>query len=330
MTQPRVLSGITATGKLTIGNYIGALSVWTASQDQYENYFFIADLHALTIPEAIRADALRERMREIAALYLACGLDPAKSVLFRQSQVPAHATLGWILDCVTPIGWLERMTQYKSKSEAATPSAGLFTYPALMAADILLYQADFVPVGDDQRQHIEITRDIAQRFNRLFGDAFRMPAPMIRASGARIMGLDDPTIKMSKSLAETREGHAIALLDPPEKIKRAIMRAVTDSGTEIRPDALGAGIDNLLTLYEVMAGSTREATMSRFAGQRYGALKQAVLDAVLARLVPIQQRYQAIRADAAALDRTLADGAARAAAVAQRTLDRVFELTGLK
>jgi tryptophanyl-tRNA synthetase len=325
-----VLSGITATGKLTIGNYIGALSVWTEAQDQFDNFFFIADLHALTIPEAIRADALRERIKEIVALYLACGLDPVRSVLFRQSQVPAHATLGWILDCVTPIGWLERMTQYKSKAEGATPSAGLFTYPALMAADILLYQADHVPVGDDQRQHIEITRDIAQRFNHLFGDVFKLPAPMIRESGARIMGLDDPTIKMSKSLAETRDGHAICLLDPPAKIRRTILRAVTDSGTEIRADALGSGVDNLLTIFEVLAASPRAETLRRFEGQRYGQLKEAVVEVVLERVGAIQRRYQALRADDAELERILANGAERAAAVAQRTLDEVLRLTGLR
>jgi tryptophanyl-tRNA synthetase len=222
------------------------------------------------------------------------------------------------------------MTQYKSKAEGATPSAGLFTYPALMAADILLYQADHVPVGDDQRQHIEITRDIAQRFNHLFGDVFKLPAPMIRESGARIMGLDDPTIKMSKSLAETRDGHAICLLDPPAKIRRTILRAVTDSGTEIRADALGPGVDNLLTIFEVLAASSRAETLRRFEGQRYGQLKEAVVEVVLERVGAIQRRYQALRADDAELERILANGAERAAAVSQKTLDEVLRLTGLR
>lgn len=191
---PRVLSGIATTGTLHIGNYVGALSVWADEQDRYDNYFMIADLHALTIPENVQPDALRSRIREALALYVACGLDPSRSVIFRQSEVSAHATLCWILGCLTPVGWLERMTQYKSKSSGVTASAGLFTYPALQAADILLYQADFVPVGDDQRQHIEITRDIAQRFNHLFGEVFTLPESLIRTSGARIMGLDDPSI----------------------------------------------------------------------------------------------------------------------------------------
>lgn len=327
--KPRVLSGITATGKLTIGNYIGALSVWVQEQDHYENFFFIADLHALTIPENIKADALRERIKEIVALYLACGLDPAKSVLFLQSRVPAHTTLGWIFDCVTPVGWLERMTQYKSKSQTAAPSAGLFTYPALMAADILLYQAAYVPVGDDQRQHIEVTRDIAQRFNNLFGEAFVMPEPMIRTSGARIMGLDDPTIKMSKSLAETRDGHAIGLLDPPGKIRKAVMRAVTDSGTEVRGDALSPGVDNLLVLFEVLAGCGREEALRRFEGKGYGTLKKAVAEVAIERVSAIQARYNEIRSDESHLDKILAGGAEKAAAVADQTLNKVMRLTGL-
>jgi tryptophanyl-tRNA synthetase len=329
-SKPRVLSGITATGKLTIGNYIGALSVWAESQDSYENYFFIADLHALTIPENIRADALRERIKEIVALYLACGLDPKKSVLFRQSHVPAHATLGWIFDCVTPVSWMERMTQYKSKAQTTAPSAGLLTYPALMAADILLYQPDYVPVGDDQRQHIEIARDIAQRFNHLFGETFTMPQSMIRASGARIMGLDDPTVKMSKSIAEARDGHAIGLLDPPNKIRKAVMRAVTDSGSEIRGDALGPGIDNLLTLYEVLSGSDRESSLNRFEGQRYGTLKTAVAEVAIERVSVIQNRYGQLRGDERALEATLAQGAEKAAAVANQTLDAALTRTGLR
>lgn len=327
--KPRVLSGITATGRLTIGNYIGALSVWAEEQDRYDNYFFIADLHALTVPEHIKADTLRERIREIVALYLACGLDPARSVLFQQSRVPAHATLAWIFNCVTPVSWLERMTQYKSKSQTATPSAGLLTYPALMAADILLYQAAYVPVGDDQRQHIEIARDIAQRFNHLFGETFRMPEPMIRKSGARIMALDDPTVKMSKSLAETRDGHAIALLDPPQKIRKAVMRAVTDSGSEIRADALGAGVDNLLTLFEVLSRTDRAGALRTFEGQRYGDLKKAVADLAIERVDEIQRRYHEIRADETYLDKTLDEGAARANAVAEATLAEAMRRTGL-
>ncbi len=306
--KPRVLSGITASGRLTIGNYIGALSVWAEEQDTYENFFFIADLHALTIPENIKADSLRERIQEIVALYLACGLDPAKSVLFQQSRVPAHASLAWIFECVTPVGWLERMTQYKSKSQAATPSAGLFAYPVLMAADILLYQADF---------------------NHLFGEMFRMPQPMIRQRGARIMALDDPTIKMSKSRAETHEGHAIGLLDPPGKIRRAVMRAVTDSGTEIRGDALSPGVDNLLTMFEALANTDRLGALRQFEGQQYGTLKKAVAELAIERVGAIQERYAEIRVDETYLAKVLAEGAERAAAVARETLAETMRLTGL-
>lgn len=265
--KPRVLSGIAATGALHIGNYIGALSVWAREQGSYQNYFMIADLHALTIPENVRPDELRARLREIVGLYVACGLDPERCAIFRQSDVSAHPTLGWVLGCLTPVGWLERMTQYKAKSATVSASAGLFTYPALQAADILLYQAQYVPVGDDQRQHIEITRDIAQRFHHLFGEVFTLPEPLIRTSGARVMGLDDPTIKMSKSLAGSRPGHAIGLLDPPEKIRTSVMRAVTDSGSEVNPEHLSPGVDNLLTLFETLTATSRDETLAKFTGQ---------------------------------------------------------------
>lgn len=328
--RPRVLSGITATGKLHIGNYIGALSMWTQEQDRFENFFFVADLHALTIPESVSADQLRERIREIVALYLACGLDVSKSVMFLQSRVPAHASLAWIFDCVTPIGWLERMTQYKSKSDRTNPSAGLLTYPALMAADILLYRPDYVPVGDDQRQHIELTRDIAQRFNSMFGkNAFKIPQAMVRKTGARIMGLDDPTVKMSKSLAETRDSHAIGLLDPPNKIRKTIMHAVTDSGTEVRADNIGPGVENLLVLFEVLSDSTRDEALARFTGEGYGVLKKAVAEVAIERVTAIQDKYHEIRADEAYLDKTLAAGAEKAAAVADETLETAMRLTGL-
>jgi tryptophanyl-tRNA synthetase len=328
--KPRVLSGITATGNLTIGNYIGALSVWAEEQDKYENFFFIADLHALTIPEAIKADDLRARIRQIAALYLACGLDPERSVLFLQSKVPAHAILGWIFDCVTPVSWLERMTQYKSKSESANPSGGLLTYPALMAADILLYQANYVPVGDDQRQHIELARDIANRFNSMFGQMFRIPDALIRKSGARIMGLDDPTAKMSKSKAETHEGHAIGLLDDPKKIRKAIMRAVTDAGTAVDRENLSPGVDNLLVLHEALSGATREETLDRFDGNGYGTLKKDLAELVLDKIAPIQTRFHEIHGETGYLEKILSDGAEKATEVADVTLNRAMELVGLR
>jgi tryptophanyl-tRNA synthetase len=328
--KPRVLSGIAATGTLHIGNYVGALSVWANEQDHYDNYFMIADLHALTIPENVQPDALRSRIREALALYIACGLDPLRSVIFRQSDVSAHATLAWILGCLTPVGWLERMTQYKSKSSAVTASAGLFTYPVLQAADILLYQADFVPVGDDQRQHIEITRDIAQRFNHLFGEVFTLPESLIRKSGARIMGLDDPSIKMSKSLADTRDGHAIGLLDPPNKIRRAVMRAVTDSGSKVNPEQLSPGLDNLLVLFETLAGLSREVVLAKFAGQGYGSLKRELADLAIEKVGTIQARYRELREDHAALDAVFAEGANKAKAVADTTLHAAMCATGLR
>lgn len=328
--KPRVLSGIQASGRLHIGNYVGALSRWAEEQDRYENYFFVADLHALTIPESVRPEDLRARVREIVGIYLACGLDPAKSVLFRQSHVTAHAVLGWILTCMTPVGWLERMTQYKSKSEGRSAGAGLFTYPALQAADILLYQANFVPVGDDQRQHVELTRDVAMRFNHMFGELFVLPEPLIRTTGARIMGLDDPTVKMSKSLAEQRGGHAIALLDPPKKIRNAVMRAVTDSLPGVDSDRLSPGVENLLTLWQVLSGDSREAALARFDGKGYGVLKKDVADIALEKVGAIQQRYAEIQADQGYIDKVLADGAERAAAVAEATLDGAMRRVGLR
>ncbi|MCA1707835.1 MAG: tryptophan--tRNA ligase [Actinobacteria bacterium] len=328
--KPRVLSGIAATGTLHIGNYVGALSVWADEQDRYDNYFMIADLHALTIPENVQPDALRSRIREALALYIACGLDPSRSAIFRQSDISAHATLAWILGCVTPVGWLERMTQYKSKSSAVTASAGLFTYPALQAADILLYQADFVPVGDDQRQHIEITRDIAQRFNHLFGDVFTLPEPLIRKSGARIMGLDDPSIKMSKSLAGTRDGHAIGLLDSPDKIRRTVMRAVTDSKSKVNIDQLSPGLDNLLVLFETLAGLSREVVLAKFAGQGYGALKRELADIAIEKVGTIQARYRELQEAYTTLDTVLAEGASKAQSVANVTLQAAMGATGLR
>jgi tryptophanyl-tRNA synthetase len=327
--KPRVLSGITATGTLHIGNYIGALSLWTREQDRYENFFFIADLHALTIPENVAPHYLRQHIREIAALYIACGLDPDKSVLFLQSQVPAHPVLAWIFDCLTPVSWLERMTQYKAKSESINPSAGLLTYPALQAADILLYQANYVPVGDDQRQHVELTRDIAQRFNHLYGEQFAVPDLLIRQSGARIMGLDDPTSKMSKSLAEIREGHAIGLLDPPDKIRRTVMRAVTDSSPTLQRGTLSPGVENLLILHEALTEQNREQSFAQFEGKGYGVLKKAVAEAAIETVSRIQARYDDIRADNDVLDKILAEGAEKAAAIASQTLEQVFQRIGL-
>jgi tryptophanyl-tRNA synthetase len=287
-------------------------------------------MHALTIPESVRADELRSKVREIVGLYLSCGIDPKRSTIFLQSHVPAHAELAWIFQCVTPMSWLQRMTQFKSKSSQRTSaSAGLFTYPVLQAADILLYQPKYVPVGDDQRQHVEITRDIAQRFNSLFGECFAEPEALIPETGARIMGLDDPTEKMSKSLAEQREGHAIRLLDPPEKIRRTIMRAKTDSGSAVSAENLSPAIDNLLSLYQALTGTTREDALEQFDQRGYGVLKNALLDVVLDIVGKIRTKYDEVTADPEYLDQVLADGAARAAAVADATLRTAKDLVGL-
>jgi tryptophanyl-tRNA synthetase len=308
---------------------VGALRTWAALQDSYDNYFFIADLHALTIPEAVHPDVLRKRRREIPALYIASGIDPTRSTIFLQSHVPAHAVLGWIFGCLTPVGWLARMTQYKSKSESSTPSAGLFTYPVLQASDILLYQPRFVPVGEDQRQHIELTRDIAGRFNAIFGELFTIPDPWIPVDGARIMGLDDPTMKMSKSIAEVRPGHAIGLLDPLDTIRRSIMRAVTDSRTAVDRDDLSPAVNNLLVLHQVLSDSTRDQTLEKFDGKGYGVLKGELADIATEVVGKIQSRFNEIMSDPRYIDGVLADGARRAATVADDTLDRAKHLIGL-
>jgi len=325
--RPRVLSGIQPTGTLHIGNYLGALHNWVLDQDQYDNFFCIVDLHALTVPQD--PAQLRAKVRELAALYLACGITLDKSTVFVQSHVSAHAELGWVLNCQTPLGWLNRMTQFKDKSaKQETVLAGLMNYPTLMAADILLYDAEYVPVGDDQKQHIELTRDLAERFNHLFGQTFVIPKPLIRQVAARIMGLDDPTGKMSKST--TALGHAIPLLGDPKAIRKAIMRAVTDSGSEISFDRERPGVYNLLNIYQKLAGGTQAEIEAHFAGQGYGTLKREVADVVLATLEPIQARYRELTADAGELDAILARGAERAREVAGATLERAYQRVGLR
>lgn len=325
-TRKRVLSGVQPSGNLTIGNYVGALKQWAREQHNFDSFFCVVDLHAITVP--YDPEILRAKTREVAALYLACGIDPEKSTVFVQSHVPAHAELTWLLNCVTPLGWLNRMTQFKDKSakqQAETISTGLLNYPVLMAADILLYQADAVPVGDDQRQHIELTRDLAQRFNNMFGDTFTIPEAMIPPSGARLKGLDDPTAKMSKSITDS-EYHAVYLLDPPNRVKKKIMRAVTDSGREIAfsDDPERAGVNNLLEIFAAVTGMPRDEIVPHFADARgYGDLKKAVVEAVNEALAPIQARYQELTSEEGYIDRLLAAGAERAAAVANETLDRV-------
>ncbi|WP_031458260.1 tryptophan--tRNA ligase [Chloroflexus sp. MS-G] len=325
--KPRVFSGIQPSGNLHIGNYLGAIQQWVAGQGQKTNFICIVDLHAITVPQN-PAD-LRRQTRELAALLLACGIDPQQTTLFVQSHVRAHAECSWVFSCITPLGWLERMTQYKAKAQKQeSVMTGLLTYPVLMAADILLYDADEVPVGEDQKQHIELTRDLAQRFNYLFGETFVIPKPVIRESGARIMGLDDPTVKMSKS--ETTRGHAIRIIDDPDEIRWAIKRAVTDSFNEIRfsDDPERAGVNNLLQIYELLTGRSRPEIEAHFAGKGYGALKRELAEVVIEALRPIRERYYQLMDDPAELDRILAIGAEQARAVAEPKMTLILERVG--
>jgi tryptophanyl-tRNA synthetase len=326
MTRKTVLSGIQPSGHLTLGNYLGALKNWVSMQEQYDCYYMLVDLHAITV----RQDAadLRERCYKTLALMMACGLDPKRNVLFAQSHVGAHSRLAWILNCYTMFGELSRMTQFKDKSarNADNINAGLFDYPVLMAADILLYDTAFVPVGDDQKQHLELARDVAMRFNNLYGKVFTIPEPMIPQVGARIMGLQDPTAKMSKS--DDNENNNVYLLDAPDVLERKFKRAVTDSGAEVRYSADKPGVANLMSILSATTGESFAAIEQRFAGAGYGKFKAAVAEAVIEKLRPLQQRYQDIRADESGLRRVLKDGAARAGAHADRTLKRVHDVLG--
>jgi tryptophanyl-tRNA synthetase len=323
---PRVLSGVQPSGNLHIGNYLGALSNWVRIQHDYESIFCIVDLHAITVYQ--KPDELRASIRDLAALFLAAGIDPKHSRIVVQSSVPAHAELAWLLTCVTPMGWLERMTQFKAKAALQESIGdGLFQYPVLMAADILLYQAAIVPVGEDQSQHLELTRDIAQRFNALYGETFVMPATRLPAVGARIMGLDDPAAKMSKSA--TGAGHAVALLDPPERIKKTIMRATTDSGTGVDFETMGAGVANLLNIFQAFSEWQNDQMRSHFTGMRYGDLKKQVAEMVVSKLEPLQARYRQIISDAGYLDGVLRAGADAVTPVANSTVRLVKERMGL-
>jgi tryptophanyl-tRNA synthetase len=313
-------------GNLHIGNYLGALKNWVRIQHEYECIFCIVDLHAVTVYQD--PAELRSKIEEIAALYLAAGIDPKVCAIMVQSAVPAHAELAWMLTCVTPVGWLERMTQYKAKAaKQESVGDGLLQYPALMAADILLYQAGIVPVGEDQAQHLELTRDIAQRFNSLYGDTFVVPDTSLPAVGARIMGLDDPTQKMSKSAAGA--GHAVALLDPPAKIRKTIMRATTDSNPAVDFDVAGPGVLNLVSIYQAFSGETDDAVKARFTGMRYGDLKKQVAEIVIAHLEPFQERYRKIVGEPGYLAGVLREGAERVEPIADATVRLVKERMGL-
>jgi tryptophanyl-tRNA synthetase len=332
MSEKRVVfSGIQPTGNIHLGNYLGAVRNWVARQEEKINYFCVVDLHSLTVAQD--PENLRFQTRSLAAILLASGIDPDKSTLFVQSHVPAHAEGCWLLNCITPLGWLQRMTQFKDKSgRQETILTGLLDYPVLMAGDILYYDTHEVPVGDDQKQHVELARDIAQRFNSLYEvEFFVVPEPVIPPVGARVMGLDDPAVKMSKSLAHKR-GHAIRMLDEPDEIMRSFKRAVTDSGMEIRfsNEAEKAGVNNLLTVYQAVTGKPPAAVEAEFANARgYGDLKVRVGEVVVELLRPIQERYHYLMQDPTELDRLLAKGAAQAEAVSQPKVDQTKELMGL-
>ena len=326
--KPVLYSAVQPSGTLTIGNYIGALRNFVKLEKDYDCLFCMADLHALTVRQ--EPAALRRRTAELAALYIACGLDPEKNIIYAQSHVHMHAELAWILNCFTYMGELSRMTQFKDKSakHADNINAGLFTYPVLMAADILLYQTDVVPVGADQKQHLEICRDIAERFNSVYGDVFKIPEPYIaKSAAARIMALNDPGSKMSKS---GEPDSFISMADTPDDVRRKLRRAVTDSDGEIRVDPENKpGVTNLITICAAMSGKTAEEVCAELQGKGYGALKDATTEAVVSVLAPIQAEQKRILSDKQYINDVLKNGSERASALAFRTLRKVYKKVGL-
>lgn len=325
--KKRILSGIQPSGDLTLGSYLGAIRNWAALSDEYDCYYMLADMHTITVRQ-VPAELRRHTLTQLAT-YIACGLDPKKNTLFVQSHVPAHAQLGWVLNCYTMFGELSRMTQFKDKSakNADNINAGLFTYPALMAADILLYQADLVPVGGDQKQHVEICRDIAARFNGIYGDVFKIPEPYIPQIGARVMSLTSPESKMSKS--DKDQNGCVYMLEKPEDILRKFKKAVTDSEARVRYDPKEKpGVSNLMQIYSACTGRGFDAIESEFAGHGYGDFKTAVGEAVVELLRPIREETERLLADKDALQSIYRDGAERAAKVANRTLGKVYKKVG--
>ncbi|MFN6963744.1 MAG: tryptophan--tRNA ligase [Pyrinomonadaceae bacterium] len=324
--RKRIFSGAQPTGNLHIGNYLGALKNWVALQDDYESFFCIVNLHAITLPQD--PPTLRQKTLDLARIYLAAGVDPAKATVFIQSDVAEHAELTWVLSCISRMGELERMTQFKDKGKgnAERAGVGLFTYPILMASDILLYQTDLVPVGQDQKQHLELTRDLAERFNRDFGETFKVPEPYIPPVGAKIASLQDPQKKMSKS-DENLNG-SIFLLDDADTITKKIKRAVTDSGTEIKFDESRPAITNLLTIYRLVTGKSAEECEAHFEGKGYGHFKTELAEAVIEYLRPFQQRIGEY--DDASLETILRAGAERARGIASQTLRDVYQKMGLR
>ena len=326
MTKKRIFSGAQPTGQLHIGNYLGALKNWVALQDEYESFYCIVNLHAITLPQD--PTTLRQKTRDLARIYLAAGIDPEKSTVFIQSDVSEHTELTWVLACIARLGELERMTQFKDKGKGNTEraSSGLLMYPVLMAADILLYQTDLVPVGQDQKQHLELTRDVAERFNRDFGETFKLPDPFIPPVGAKIGSLQEPAKKMSKS-DENLNG-SIFLLDDADTVMKKVKRAVTDSGTDIRFDEARPAITNLLTIYHLLTGKSPDECERHFEGKGYGHFKTELAETVVEFLRPFQERVKEY--DDASLDSILSVGADRARTIAGETLSSVYAAMGIR
>lgn len=339
MAKQIAVSGIQASGVLHIGNYIGAIELFVRLQDKYKMFVFIADLHAITVPQDPKA--LRENTLSVASMYIACGLDPKKTTLFVQSHVPAHVELGWILNTITPLGELKRMTQFKDKTgmsgmgfsktienaQINNINAGLLNYPTLMAADILLYQPDIVPVGEDQVQHVELTRTLARKFNSHFGNTFKEPKELLRKEGARIMAIDDPTKKMSKS---SGPNNYIALTDEPDIIRKKIKTAVTDSGSEIKFDLQNkAGISNLLSIYCAFSSESIASLEKKYTGKNYGVFKSDLAELLVQKLSDIQKKYKSLLKNKKSLMKILNDGAKSANKVAEKTMANVREKIGL-
>ncbi|PIP21440.1 MAG: tryptophan--tRNA ligase [Candidatus Nealsonbacteria bacterium CG23_combo_of_CG06-09_8_20_14_all_40_13] len=323
----RLFSGIQPTGNIHIGNYLGAISRWAGMQQEFDSIFCIVDLHAITVPQDPKT--LRAKILEMAGLLLAAGINAEKSLIFVQSQVCAHCQLAWILNCTTPMGWMQRMTQFKEKSVKLKEkvSVGLFDYPILMAADILLYDTDVVPVGEDQKQHVELARNIAEKFNSLYGQTFQLPEPLIAPVGGRIMALDEPTKKMSKS--DESPDSVIGILDSPDDIARKITKATTDSQTAIKFDASRPGIYNLLVIYELFSGMARENIEQKFASSNYSQFKKDLASLLATKLKPFQEQFQKISADKSYISSILDKGAQKARPLAERTLLDVKQKIGL-
>ena len=325
--KKRVFSGLKPSGSPQLGNYLGAIRRWATEQDIYDSIFCIVDLHAITV--YLDPAELRQYITEGIGLLIASGIDPDRSILFQQSHVHEHSELAWLLNCYIPMGWMQRMTQYKEKAgdQKEQVSVGVFDYPSLMAADILLYDTDVVPVGEDQRQHVELTRDVAQRFNSMYGETFVIPEPTVAEVGARIMGLEDPTKKMSKS--EGNEGQSIHMLDDPDIIRRKIMRSTTDSLREIRFDEDRPGINNLLGIYQTISGETNKEIEARYEGKGYGDFKKELAELVVETMRPVQERYRELTAEPGRIDAILKTGADKARPMAEKKLAEVQQRIGL-